>query len=238
MTRIIQGNIFDSDCEYLVNTINCVGFMGKGIALEFSIRYPEMEVEYQKFCATGQIAIGKLWAYTPPTGGHKILNFPTKLDYRYPTKEAYIRAGLENFVATYERRGISSIAFPILGGANGKFPPERAIAIMREYLEPLPITVEIYQSVQNERDADFADFIKRLQNVPRPTAKQRELAEYLAAHPSITNFAQITTAKVSCLRPDGTTSAKTLATKPYLQKLVLELSDTPGMLSGQATLNL
>jgi len=61
--KIIQGNIFSSPCQTRVNTINCVGVMGTGIALEFKLRYPDMFTKYKQLCEQQQLDIGKLWLY-------------------------------------------------------------------------------------------------------------------------------------------------------------------------------
>ena len=121
MISIIKGNLFSSKCQTLVNTVNCVGVMGAGIALEFKLRYPEMFVRYVEHCRNKQIDIGKLWLYKPPQADKQwVLNFPTKRDWKHPSKIEYLQKGLQRFVETYEQRGIQSIAFPILGSQNGK----------------------------------------------------------------------------------------------------------------------
>lgn len=75
--KILLGNIFDSKCSTLVNTVNCAGVMGKGIALEFKKRYPEMFREYQILCKEGKVQPGKPYLYHDLTGA-SIINFPTK----------------------------------------------------------------------------------------------------------------------------------------------------------------
>ena len=77
--RVIDGNIFTSKCQTIVNTVNCVGVMGAGIALECRLRWPDMHTVYQDLCRQRQITIGKLWLYK--STDRWILNFPTKLCY-------------------------------------------------------------------------------------------------------------------------------------------------------------
>ncbi len=140
--KIITGNIFRSEAQTLVNTVNCVGVMGAGIALEFKLRYPEMFVRYQQLCEQGQLEIGRLWIYK--TLEHWVLNFPTKQHWRYPSKIEYLHAGLQKFLATYEERGIKSVAFPLLGAQMGGLSTEQSLDIMCDYLELCSIPVEIY----------------------------------------------------------------------------------------------
>lgn len=139
---VIKGNIFTSGCQTTVNTVNCVGVMGAGIALEYRLRYPEMYERYAQLCEAGKIDIGKLWIYK---ADRWILNFPTKKHWKYPTKLEFLEAGLAKFVDTYEERGIESIAFPLLGADKGGIPPEESLALMHSYLDGLAIRVEIYK---------------------------------------------------------------------------------------------
>src|SRR5688572_26562315 len=99
MLTFVRGNLFESPAKVLVNTVNTVGVMGKGIALSFKQIYPEMFQRYVQLCESGQLDIGKLWLYKTP---HKwILNFPTKKNWRAPSRLEYLEAGLRKFVATY-----------------------------------------------------------------------------------------------------------------------------------------
>ncbi|UZJ63192.1 macro domain-containing protein [Sphingobacterium sp. KU25419] len=95
MEIIEKGDIFSSDAQTLVNTVNCVGVMGKGLAKSFKEKYPKMYSEYTKICKQGLLDIGKLWLYK--TERKWILNFPTKYDWRQPSELHYLEAGLENF---------------------------------------------------------------------------------------------------------------------------------------------
>jgi O-acetyl-ADP-ribose deacetylase (regulator of RNase III) len=185
---IISGNIFNTRSQALVNTVNCVGAMGAGIALECRLRYPDMFKSYVKFCRAGQIEIGKLWLYKGPSVF--VLNFPTKKDWRQPSQEQYLRMGLEKFLATYETKGIESIAFPLLGAQNGGLDPIRVERIMTEYLSQCAIPVEIYhhdplvsdptyQALRRSFSTLADDELVRLAQVPmaRVSALQRGLAD-------------------------------------------------------------
>ena len=140
--KIITGNIFTTNCQTIVNTINCVGIMGAGIALECRLRYPDMYEKYIELCNKKQIDIGMLWIYK--SSEKWILNFPTKKHWKYPSKREYLHSGLKKFVSTYKERGIESIAFPLLGADKGGIPQEESLSIIQHYLEPLDIRIEVY----------------------------------------------------------------------------------------------
>lgn len=140
---VIKGNIFTSQSQTLVNTVNCVGVMGAGIALECRLRYPEMFERYVELCNKGHIDIGLLWLFK--ADDRWVLNFPTKKHWKDDSKTDYLRRGLEKFCETYKERGITSIAFPLLGADRGGLDPRVSENIMREYLGDLDIPVTIYQ---------------------------------------------------------------------------------------------
>lgn len=141
---IINGNIFNSKAQTIVNTVNCVGVMGKGIALVFKLRYPNMFEQYQKLCAQRLIEVGKLWIYKGDKSDPWVLNFPTKTHWKLPSEYEYLEKGLQKFVDTYQEKGITSIAFPLLGAFNGGLEKERVLNIMQHYLSQCDIPIEIY----------------------------------------------------------------------------------------------
>lgn len=154
-----KGNIFSSDKQTIVNTINCVGVMGKGVALGFRLRYPEMYEKYRELCKTRQIAVGKLWLYKQSREGLQwILNFPTKIHWKFPSKMEYIEAGLQKFVDTYEEKGITSIAFPLLGTHNGGLDKIEVLDMMHSYLEKCSIPIDIYEYDPEAPDELFNQF--------------------------------------------------------------------------------
>ncbi|WP_206477950.1 macro domain-containing protein [Halomonas sp. KRD171] len=167
--RVIEGNIFTSDCQTLVNTVNCVGVMGAGIALECRLRYPQMYERYVAICEKGQLDIGKLWLYR--TDSRWVLNFPTKKHWRYPSQEDYLRQGLEKLVATYAQKGIRSIAMPLLGADRGGIDSEVSLGLMQEYLATghEDLSVEVYRYDPTARDDLFDSFKARL--LGEPTAQ-------------------------------------------------------------------
>lgn len=159
MINVLHGNIFNSRCQCIVNTINCVGVMGAGIAYEYRLRYPEMYQKYVELCNTRLLDIGKLWIYKPKKIDDKwVLNFPTKYHWKYESKPEYLEKGLQKFLDTYSERGITSIAFPLLGTTNGGIPESVSIGIMKKYLEKCNIPVEIYYFDANAYDDLFLRF--------------------------------------------------------------------------------
>ncbi|MHC2001574.1 macro domain-containing protein [Methylobacterium sp. CM6241] len=131
-----------------MNTVNCVGVMGKGIAAEFKRRYPSMFADYKKICDKKLLEPGKLWLWQGPD--QWVLNFPTKNHWRKPSSLEWIALGLEKFASQYERKGIHEISFPRLGCGNGGLDWEDVRPLMEKYLHRLPITVFIHDhSIDN-----------------------------------------------------------------------------------------
>ncbi|MGN1406661.1 MAG: macro domain-containing protein [Erysipelotrichaceae bacterium] len=141
--EVLIGNIFDTKCTAIVNTVNCVGVMGKGIALEFKKRYPEMFADYVKRCKYGKLRTGEPYVFCN-NDGTKIINFPTKDHWRSPSRLSYITEGLDWFVNNYQKHGITSVAFPPLGCGNGGLSWELVGPIMYQKLNKLPIEIELY----------------------------------------------------------------------------------------------
>lgn len=139
-----KGNIFNSSAQALVNTVNCVGAMGKGIALEFKLRYPEMFKEYQRVCFRHMLKPGQILPYTKSSP--IILNFAVKDDWKDPSRVEWIEETLQKFVAKYHSMGISSVAFPWMGAMNGGLPFETIRSLTRKHLSDLKdIDVEVYE---------------------------------------------------------------------------------------------
>ena len=162
--NFIKGNIFTSKLQTRVNTVNCVGIMGAGIALEFKYRYPLMFEKYKNHCENGLIQVGKLWIYDIPNSENKILNFPTKQHWKFPSKYEYLEKGLERFVSTYKEKGIKSIAFPLLGAQNGKLEVGKVKDLMYFYLSQVDIPVEIYEFSPYAKDDIIDNFAKIFDN--------------------------------------------------------------------------
>lgn len=162
---LIKGNIFNTQCQTIVNTVNCVGVMGKGIALVFKLRYPKMFEQYQHYCSQGLISIGKLWLYKGEINKPWVLNFPTKTHWKFPSEYSYVEQGLQKFVDSYKEKGITSVAFPLLGASNGGLDREKIVEIMTHYLSQCDIPIEIYIHDPDAEDDMFEDFKRKWNNI-------------------------------------------------------------------------
>lgn len=168
-----RTSLLKSQAQTVVNTVNTVGVMGKGLASAFKSRYPEMFRQYRKLCKEGKFEVGQLWLWKGPD--QWVLNFPTKKHWRNPSKLSYIEAGLRKLVGQYELRGIREIAFPRLGCGHGGLDWNDVRPMMEEYLRPLPIPVYIHDfevdiglpehhsaSAGQQFERSYASFLKHL----------------------------------------------------------------------------
>ncbi len=121
MIEIAKGNILEADAEALVNTVNCVGFMGKGIALQFKQAYPANFKAYEAACHAGEVVPGRMFIFDNGRliNPRYIINFPTKRHWRGKSRIGDIRSGLKASIADVRRLGIRSIAVPPLGCGLG-----------------------------------------------------------------------------------------------------------------------
>lgn len=121
MIEISHGNLLKANAEALVNTVNCVGFMGKGIALQFKLAFPANNRHYEAACRAGEVEPGRMLIYDNGRirKPHYIINFPTKRHWRGNSRIEDIRLGLEALIADAKRLGIRSIAVPPLGCGLG-----------------------------------------------------------------------------------------------------------------------
>lgn len=161
MFRALIGNLFDSQAQTLVNTINCVGVMGKGVAEQFKIRFPSMFEDYKRRTDAGSVRLGVPYLYRDATSGKQIINFPTKDHWRSPSRLSSIERGLGYLAEHVAEWGITSIALPPLGCGNGGLEWSEVGPLIYGKLHRLPIDVEVY--------------------APYGTPKQQLTQEFLAA---------------------------------------------------------
>lgn len=121
MIEITTGDILAADAEALVNTVNCVGIMGRGIALQFRKAFPDNFKSYEKACERKELQPGRLFVFRTGqlTNPHYIINFPTKRHWKGKSQLADIESGLTALVAEIRRLGIRSVAIPPLGCGQG-----------------------------------------------------------------------------------------------------------------------
>jgi O-acetyl-ADP-ribose deacetylase (regulator of RNase III) len=121
MIEYAKGNLLKADVEVLVNTVNCVGFMGKGIALQFKQAFPDNFKAYQRACTAHEVQPGRMFVFA--TGAmfnpRYIINFPTKRHWRGGSRLEDIESGLKALIEEVKALGITSIAVPPLGCGNG-----------------------------------------------------------------------------------------------------------------------
>lgn len=142
MITYLRTSLFHSPAQTLVNTVNTVGVMGKGIAKTFKERYPDMFREYKKLCDENALRVGSLHLWRGDT--QWVLNFPTKTTWRQPSRIEFVHAGLEKFVQTYQDLGITSASFPPLGCGNGNLNWSDVRPVMENYLSKVKIPIYIH----------------------------------------------------------------------------------------------
>ena len=146
--KYTQGDIFESRCQAIINTVNCEGKMGKGLAYQFKKKFPEMEQDYVKVCLKGELYPGKLHIYQEKN--FLIINFPTKNKWREKSKIEYIIIGLRKLKEEIIKKGIKSVAIPPLGAGNGGLNwNEVKFEINRELLDMEDVVFEVYEPSTN-----------------------------------------------------------------------------------------
>jgi len=102
------GNLLKADVDALVNTVNTVGVMGKGLALQFKKAFPESFADYERACEAGEVVTGRMHVVKRLASPKYIINFPTKKHWRHPSKLEYVRDGLRDLVAKTRELGARS----------------------------------------------------------------------------------------------------------------------------------
>ena len=141
--EVVVGDLFESDAQTWVNTVNTVGVMGKGVAREFRKRFPEMYRDYSQRCERGEVKLGRPYLYTQLLGP-QIINFPTKGHWRAVSRLRDIVDGLEYLKDHYRDWGVTSLAVPPLGCGNGGLEWTVVGPTLYQHLAELEIPVELY----------------------------------------------------------------------------------------------
>ncbi|MEX0698290.1 MAG: macro domain-containing protein [Acidimicrobiia bacterium] len=154
-----RGNLLKADVEALVNTVNTVGVMGKGVALQFKKAFPENFRAYKAACDRSEVRLGQVFIYSTGRLDRRpayIINFPTKEHWRSKARLSDIESGLEHLVKEVERLGIESIAIPPLGCGLGGLDWDDVRPHILEALAPLGgLTAYLYPPVQTPTAADM-----------------------------------------------------------------------------------
>lgn len=147
MIHYIKGNLLESSAQALVNTVNTVGVMGKGLALQFKEQYPVNYSIYKDACRAKRVQIGKMFITTEHTleGDKIIVNFPTKTTWRKPSEYSYIESGLQDLCREIKERNIQSIAIPPLGSHNGGLDWLKVKGMIEGALLGLDCDIYIYE---------------------------------------------------------------------------------------------
>lgn len=163
--RFTQGNLLESGADALVNTVNTVGVMGKGIALMFKERFPENFAAYEAACKAGEIKVGTMFVQSGAEfdGPRWIINFPTKQHWRQPTKLEWIESGLEDLKAIIRAKGIRSIALPPLGCGNGGLEWTEVRPLIEAALNEMDgVDVLIYEPTEKYQNVAKKKGVERL----------------------------------------------------------------------------
>ena len=162
--RFVEGNLLTSNAEALVNTVNTVGVMGKGIALQFKETFPSNFNAYLKACKNGEVVTGKMFVHEEITldGKKTIINFPTKEQWFRKSQYKYIEEGLQDLVKVIVGRHIKSIAIPPLGAGTGGLSWDKVKKLMMRYLSGLTdVDIMVY-----EPNAEIKKILQR-ENKPK-----------------------------------------------------------------------
>jgi O-acetyl-ADP-ribose deacetylase (regulator of RNase III) len=143
MVTVLIGDIFKSRAQTLVNTVNCVGIMGKGLALQFKEHFPDMFEDYVRQCQTGRVKLGEPYLYRRLIEPW-ILNFPTKDHWRSVAKLSDILAGLKYLREHYKQWRVTSLAVPSLGCGEGQLEWRVVGPTLYHHLSGLGVPVELY----------------------------------------------------------------------------------------------
>ncbi len=151
ITYITDSDIFNSHADALVNPVNCKGVMGKGIALEFKKRFPEIMPIYKEACNKGKLSPGTLLfvrlIVQPDLFGETkpgVILFPTKIHWRDKSKIEWIEQGFLYLKEYYKEWGLNSIAMPQIGCGLGGLPWEKVNDCIKKYFLNEPVAVEVY----------------------------------------------------------------------------------------------
>jgi O-acetyl-ADP-ribose deacetylase (regulator of RNase III) len=149
MIRSAKGDLLSADVEALVNTVNTVGVMGKGIALQFKQAFPNNFAAYKAACKHGGVKLGKMFVYSTETHCPRfIINFPTKQHWKGKSKISDIASGLEDLVELVKREKIRSIALPPLGCGHGGLNWDQVRPLIEEAFARVPeVEVELFEPV-------------------------------------------------------------------------------------------
>lgn len=155
---IRRGDLFSSDAQTLVNTVNTVGVMGKGLAAQFKSRFPAMFREYAALCERGAVELGRPYLWVP-LWPPWVLNFPTKGHWRADSKLQDIVTGLDHLVEKHLEWGITSLAVPPLGCGEGGLEWRVVGPVLHQRLAELTVPVELFVPASTPASQTTIEFL-------------------------------------------------------------------------------
>lgn len=158
MIEYREGNLLEDNVEALVNTVNCVGVMGKGIALQFKVAFPSNYDQYVQACRAHEVKPGRMFIVRNDSllNPKYIINFPTKQHWKQKSNIRYIREGLRSLVQTVTSLGITSIAIPPLGCGYGGLAWDEVRPMIEEAFADLEnVVVHLYVPQPVPHAAEF-----------------------------------------------------------------------------------
>lgn len=189
MIKFVKGDFFEYEADFRVNTVNCVGVMGAGVALSFKKKYPDMFKEYSKVCKKGEISPSNPHVWTNGdmfNKGVTIINLPTKKHWRNPSEYEYIQDGLEwlrEYLSEYDES--YTITLPALGCGHGGLDWGKVREMIITELKDLNIKILVFEPISSREspklnEVDFEKYSKLLSlGIKKVTSKSREYPELL-----------------------------------------------------------
>jgi O-acetyl-ADP-ribose deacetylase (regulator of RNase III) len=165
MISFLQGNLLESQAEALVNSVNTVGVMGKGIALMFKEAFPENFHDYAEACERKEVRVGRMFVTENQAleGPHWIINFPTKKHWRQPSKREWIIEGLKDLRRVIQEHNIRSIALPPLGSGNGGLDWRDVRPVIQSFLGDLEgVDIQVYEPTEKYQNVAKRTGVEKL----------------------------------------------------------------------------
>lgn len=175
MIKFVTGNFFDYNADIRINTVNCVGVMGAGVALLFKNKYPDMFKKYQKACQNKEVQPGKphVWHDNEMFSKTTIINFPTKVHWKDPSEYDYIEKGLKWLKVYLSDKGNSTLTLPALGCGHGGLDWERVKGMINNYLGESSTNILVFEpssstnttfSIEIQKELEEENIIRLLPN--------------------------------------------------------------------------
>lgn len=175
MIEYKTGDILSEDVEAIVNTVNCVGVMGRGLALQYKNKYPQNFKEYERACKKEMVKPGKMFVYQTGqlTNPKYIINFPTKRHWKDKSKIEDIEAGLDDLLQVIQKLHIKSIAIPPLGSGLGGLEWKVVKKIIEEKLSNIDCAIRVFEPLEQKIEKNIS------KEVPKMTAGRAALVELI-----------------------------------------------------------